>query len=581
MSSQNAFPGPNTGRPVARPANPERPRQPSWVHPQAQAAQAPQANGWQQQSAPAQQGSFTQQGYSTPTPHQQTDYGQWSELQTGGLAARPDAAGHADPYAPQFEPYVPTRQGYGNQQAAPGYGTQQSPQWPGRERRPTRLRCFGALMAQAHAGPQAMQQFAHGGASFDRPYQEPDLGHGDWHSQPELGGFGQDPYSQAQGGAELGFAQPEGGELDPAYAEEDVEYEDDYAPRGRRPLKIAAALIGAILIGGGMAYGYKKMAPGGSQGEPPVIKSEASPSKTKPADAGGKQFPYSDTKIMGRLGDGTSPAAADEAHAAASSDSPSGDAASAPGDSSSASTDDGGARKVATLVVGRDGSIQSPPAEPVSDSPPTASPAFPARRSSMSSAPKKGRGTQAPSAGRSGNDHEAAPARPAAQPVTADDTPATSRKVTPVKIAKVNSASAKPAATSTTGSIEERDDAAAPPAAKKPKRVARAETTATDANPDPAPVTSSGGGSGFVAVLASVPQSATSRMDALKRFADMQQKYGTALAGKTPDVAEANLGAKGSYHRLIVGPPGSREQASAVCVQLKAEGYNGCWVTSY
>ena len=31
---------------------------------------------------------------------------------------------------------------------------------------------------------------------------------------------------------------------------------------------------------------------------------------------------------------------------------------------------------------------------------------------------------------------------------------------------------------------------------------------------------------GFVAVLASVPQSASSRMDALKRFADMQQKYG-------------------------------------------------------
>lgn len=580
MSSQNAFPGSNTGRPVARPANPERPRQPSWVHPQAQAAQASQANGWQQQPAPsAHQGSFTQQGYSTPTPHQQTDYGQWSELQTGGLAARPDAAGHTDPYAPQFEPYVPTRQGYGNQQAAPGYGTQQSPEWPGRSADPRGFDA-SAAMAQAHAGPQAMQQFAHGGASFDRPYQEPDLGHGDWHSQPELGGFGQDPYSQVQGGAELGFAQPEGGELDPAYAEEDVEYEDDYAPRGRRPLKIAAALIGAILIGGGMAYGYKKMAPGGSQGEPPVIKSEASPSKTKPADAGGKQFPYSDTKIMGRLGDGTSPAAADEAHAAANSDSRSGDAASAPGDSSSASTDEGGARKVATLVVGRDGTIQSPPAEPVSDSPPTASPGVPGTSLVDVFGAEKGQGHAGAPPG-AGDDHEAAPARPAAQPVTADDTPATSRKVTPVKIAKVNSASAKPAATSTTGSIEERDDAAAPPVAKKPKRVARAETTATDANTDPAPVTSSGGGSGFVAVLASVPQSATSRMDALKRFADMQQKYGTALAGKTPDVAEANLGAKGSYHRLIVGPPGSREQASAVCVHLKAEGYNGCWVTSY
>ena len=112
----------------------------------------------------------------------------------------------------------------------------------------------------------------------------------------------------------MGFAQPEGGELDPAYGEEDADYEDeDYAPRGRRPIMIAAALIGAILIGGGMAYGYKKFAGGGSsQGEPPVIKSEASPSKTKPADAGGKQFPYSDTKIMGRLGDGTSSAAAAE-----------------------------------------------------------------------------------------------------------------------------------------------------------------------------------------------------------------------------------------------------------------------------
>ena len=240
---------------------------------------------------------------------------------------------------------------------------------------PARKPCSNLLMARGR---------------FERPYQEPDLGHGDWPPQQEIGGFGQDPYSQ-QGGAELGFAQPENGELDPAYGEEDADYEDDYAPRGRRPLMIAAALIGAILIGGGMAYGYKKLAvSGGSQGEPPVIKSEAAPSKTKPADAGGKQFPYSDTKIMGRLGDGTSPAAAAEAPASASA------AADAPSaDSASDSTDEGGARKVATLVVGRDGSIQPPPAEPVSDSPPTAGAACPAPPSSMSSAPIEGRGTPA------------------------------------------------------------------------------------------------------------------------------------------------------------------------------------------
>jgi cell division septation protein DedD len=70
-------------------------------------------------------------------------------------------------------------------------------------------------------------------------------------------------------------------------------------------------------------------------------------------------------------------------------------------------------------------------------------------------------------------------------------------------------------------------------------------------------------------------------MDALKRFADLQQKYSTALAGKTPDVADANLGSRGKFHRLIVGPPGSHQEASSVCADLKAQGYSSCWVTTY
>jgi cell division septation protein DedD len=88
-------------------------------------------------------------------------------------------------------------------------------------------------------------------------------------------------------------------------------------------------------------------------------------------------------------------------------------------------------------------------------------------------------------------------------------------------------------------------------------------------------------GAGYVAVLASVPASGSSRIDALKQFADMQQKYTTILQNKTPDVQEADLGTKGTYHRLLVGPPGSRETASQVCTQLKAQGYSGCWVTAY
>jgi hypothetical protein len=82
-------------------------------------------------------------------------------------------------------------------------------------------------------------------------------------------------------------------------------------------------------------------------------------------------------------------------------------------------------------------------------------------------------------------------------------------------------------------------------------------------------------------VLASVPASGDSRLSALRKFADMQQKYGAVLQNKTPDVQEANLGERGIYHRLLVGPPGSRAQASTLCSNLKTAGYKDCWVTAY
>ena len=76
--------------------------------------------------------------------------------------------------------------------------------------------------------------------------------------------------------------------------------------------------------------------------------------------------------------------------------------------------------------------------------------------------------------------------------------------------------------------------------------------------------TSASAASGFVAVLSSKK----SRMDALKVFADMQQKYGDVLASKTPDVQEANLGER-AVVSAVVGPPGSRDAALGVCSQLK------------
>lgn len=118
------------------------------------------------------------------------------------------------------------------------------------------------------------------------------------------------------------------------------------------------------------------------------------------------------------------------------------------------------------------------------------------------------------------------------------------------------------------------------PAAPKPKdTVAAIDSIRQDASR----VSGDSGtsGAGYVAVLASVPASSSSRMDALKQFADLQQRYPAQLQSKSPEVQSANLADKGTYDRLIVGPPGSRQQASSLCAELKAVGYTSCWIKAY
>lgn len=150
----------------------------------------------------------------------------------------------------------------------------------------------------------------------------------------------------------------------------------------------------------------------------------------------------------------------------------------------------------------------------------------------------------------------------------------------PVKVANVKPAAAKPPPVSDVKPppvVKPVVKPQAQPAAKPaPKKVAVAKPAPTPAATGPKPT-----GAGYVAVLASVPVSKTSRMDSLKQFADMQQKYGTVLQNKTPDVQQANLGEKGTYHRLIAGPPGSAQSARSVCDGLKSAGYSSCWVLAY
>lgn len=72
--------------------------------------------------------------------------------------------------------------------------------------------------------------------------------------------------------------------------------------------------------------------------------------------------------------------------------------------------------------------------------------------------------------------------------------------------------------------------------------------------------------------------SRSSQTSALAAFADMQQKYPSLIGSYTPDIQRADLGTKGVWYRLRVGPVGSKTAATDLCSSLKQAGHPGCFV---
>ena len=183
---------------------------------------------------------------------------------------------------------------------------------------------------------------AHGQSSPHTPtdplaHSDPLQAQQEWgqHAQ-QPAGYGDPAHEEAyQGGGQPGYEHGRAGALEQNYAQEDAEYEIEESRRGSWTMRIAGAVVVAVGVGFGLAQAYKLVVGSSPDGATPLITGDSGPSKTKPADPGGKKFAHTDSKIMGRLGES----------------------------SSASDTDASGARKVQTLVVGRDGSIV-PPVEP-------------------------------------------------------------------------------------------------------------------------------------------------------------------------------------------------------------------------
>ena len=379
---------------------------------------------------------------------------------------------------------------------------------------------YGQHQGYAQSPPQQYEGYSNGMEQPSYPQQQ-------WSQHPDPRGYdlgnympaASQPYppgdpgpfrqgaDRAYGGSHQGYADPDADYADDEFADMDE------PRRGRRWMFVAAAaLIGAVGVGGALAYTYKSLfAP--SAGRVPVVKAEQG-TRAKPSD-----------KSLTRQNDDASK------QALAPSSEPQDDRV---GDES------GGPRRVKTFAINPGAQAAQPPVAEVSPSVPGIM--LDVRPRAPQAAPPKG-----------------------AQPSAV--TPRVSIGVPPPNLVQ------KQAQPEADAPPPPRRVAAVPqpppPAAKPPTRPASTPPAAA------APST----GNGFVAVLSSQK----SRLDALKVFADLQQKYPDALSNKVPDVQEKDLSERGlgTMFRLVVGPPGSRSAASGVCSQLKSAGHEGCWVTEF
>ena len=379
----------------------------------------------------------------------------------------------------------------------------------------------------------------------------------------DLGAYGsqQPAYADPATGRGLALPPPAGfgpahGQAQPAAAAkaeedfDDEEYEDEEEEPRRRfgIFKIIASLVVAVALGGGVAYGIKKY--GGSltaSSKPVVVKADAAPAKTRPAGADGKAGE--------RLGEQVPAVVA----------------------AVDTNTDTGGpapARKVQTIAIPGNGAPAgdaNPPLRPtisipgvsVQGLPPAAPSAAPQPSGSAASLPPvtpapAGRAVAPPPGAQAAAAQQRAPVTP--RVIASAEEPAAAVKAAPQKVAVAQPPKASKAS-----------DAFSPVQGVGAATVAAATTTA-------APAARSTGSNGFVAVLASQ----SSAIDARKTLDDMQSKYGEVLGGKPTDITEfANPADGKTYYRAVVGPPGSREAANAICGQVKTAGHKGCFAAAY
>jgi hypothetical protein len=94
---------------------------------------------------------------------------------------------------------------------------------------------------------------------------------------------------------------------------------------------------------------------------------------------------------------------------------------------------------------------------------------------------------------------------------------------------------------------------------------------------NPAATVLSNGAERFVPVVFTHKDQRT----AARAFADLKQLYPALLKHRQSEVLTVDIDNKGTWHRVVILPAGSRQEASEFCSRLGAAGYDRCWVKAY
>ena len=347
----------------------------------------------------------------------------------------------------------------------------------------------------------------------------------DQHPELELGDF--------QEGVHPGSYQTEAENLTPPDADflEGETIEPEVAavaktPKSRSMIMVSTALVTSLVLGGALAYVYGDFFSGDSD-DNPLIKADNAPTKVEPEDPGGRKFAHKNKQIYDRLQGDETPEVAKivpRQEQVASNAAPAAPAAPAAGNTQPSAD---GPKKVQTLTVRPDGTVVQSQGAPAAA------------------------GTQVAAA----NPQQAAPTPP---PVVQNLPPAPApQQATPA---------VPPPGTPATMSAPNRR-----PILDNASNQTAALSTAAQPVAAPAPTV---GGEQFVVQVAA----RRSQTEALAAFADLQQRYPSLLNSYRPIIQRADLGDKGVWYRLRVGPMTEKTAAATLCQKLKSAGMPSCLV---